>query len=140
MVTPQTEVLTYGVRYPVSIAYYSGLVPKRLVPTEEDIEKARPQKMSWTATNIMPFASIEKLDLSRETIILTDFDNRDRLGKDVPGFWQEVAETDAYCIYQLMPGREYGREDMETGRTGAKSDILRNWPKVLLERWSGARE
>ena len=140
MATPQTEVLTYGVRYPVSIAYYSGLVPKRLVPTEEDIEKARPQKMSWTATNIMPFASIEKMDLSRETIILTDFDNRDKLGEDVPGFWQEVAETDAYCIYQLMPGREYGREDMETGRTGAKSDVLRNWPKVLLERWSGARE
>ena len=107
MATPQTEVLTYGVRYPVSIAYYSGLVPKRLVPTEEDIEKARPQKMSWTATNIMPFASIEKMDLSRETIILTDFDNRDKLGEDVPGFWQEVAETDAYCIYQLMPGREY---------------------------------
>lgn len=58
----------------------------------------------------------------------------------MPGFWQEVAETDAYCIYQLMPGRGYGREDMETGRTGAKSDVLRNWPKVLLERWSGARE
>ena len=51
-----------------------------------------------------------------------------------------VAETDAYCIYQLVPGHEDGREDMETGRTGAKSDILRNWPKVLLERWSGARE
>ena len=140
MVTPQTEVLTYGVRYPVSISYYSGLVPKRLVPTEEDIEKARPQKMSWTATNIMPFASIEKLDLSRATIILTDFDNRGKLGKDVPGFWQEVAETDAYCIYQLVPGREDGREDMATGRTGAKSDVVRNWPKVLLERWSGARE
>ena len=58
----------------------------------------------------------------------------------MPGFWQEVAETDAYCIYQLVPGREDGREDMETGRTGAKSDVLRNWPKVLLERWSGARE
>ena len=138
--TPQMEILTYGVRYPVSVAYYSGLVPKRLVSTEEDIEKARPQKMSWTATNIMPFASIEKLDLSRATIILTDFDTRDKLGKDVPGFWQEVAENDAYCIYQLMPGREDGREDMATGRTGAKSDVVRNWPKVLLERWSGARE
>lgn len=138
--TPQTEILTYGVRYPVSLAYYSGLVPKRLVATEEDIEKARPQKMSWTATNIMPFAAVEDMDLSRATIILTDFDNRDRLGEAVPGFWQEVAETDAYCIYRLVPGREDGRADMDTGRTGAKSDVFWDYPHSLLVRWLGAAD
>lgn len=138
--TSQTEILTYGVRYPVSVAYYSGLVPKRLVPTREDIEAESPQKMSWTATNIMPFAAVEEMDLSRDTIILTDFDNRERLGDAVPGFWQEVAETDAYCIYRLVPGRSDGRADLETGRTGANSDVLRNGPKSLLERWLGTRE
>ncbi|WP_286821897.1 glycosyltransferase family 39 protein [Mitsuokella sp. UBA4253] len=138
MATPQTEVLTYGVRYPVSIAYYSGFMPKRLVATEADVEAARPQKMSWTATNVMPFAAVEAMDFARDTIIVTDFDNRGHLGEAVPGFWQEVAETDAYCIYRLVPGRSDGRADMDTGRTGAKLDVLRGYPHKLLMRWLGS--
>ena len=58
----------------------------------------------------------------------------------MPGFWQEVAETDAYCIYRLVPGREDGRADMDTGRTGAKSDVFWDYPHSLLVRWLGAAD
>lgn len=129
-----TAILAYGIRYPASIAYYSDLRPKRLVPTTADIEKERPHKMSWTATNIMPFAAIEDMDLQRDTILVTDREHIEDLGTKVPGFWQEVGSSSNYVIYRLQPTVPYDGHAEQPGReTGT-------WRGILEQYLSGNRK
>lgn len=128
--TADTVVLTYGVRYPVSIPYYSGLTPKRLVATDADIEKERPQKMSWTATNIMPFMAVSDMDLSEDTIIVTNKDSQEKLGDEVPGFWEEIGSDSEYMVYKLVPNHDDGRVD----RAERKNDTPYG---TIIQRLSG---
>lgn len=128
--TADTTVMTYGVRYPVSISYYSGTMPSRLVATDADIEKKRPQKMSWTATNIMPFAAVTDMDLSKDTLIVTNQDSKKDLGVEIPGFWQEIGSDEQYAVYKLVPGHDDGRVDMKK----RKNDTLYG---TIMEYLSG---
>lgn len=125
---PDTVVMTYGIRYPVSVAYYSDLRPVRLVPTEADIEKERPHKMSWTATNIMPFASIENMDLQRDTLLVTDWEHIGELGTKVPGFWQEVGSSYDYVVYRLKSDASYeGHMELPGRKTDTFYGILEQY-------------
>lgn len=117
---PDTVVVTYGIRYPVSIAYYSDLRPARLMQTEADIEEVRPHKMSWTATNIMPFAAVEDMNLQKDTLLVTDWEHAKELGTKVPGAWQEVGSSYDYVVYRLKPDVSY---DGHVELPGRKNDI-----------------
>lgn len=112
--------MTYGIRYPVSIAYYSDLRPARLMQTEADIEEVRPHKMSWTATNIMPFAAVEDMNLQKDTLLVTDWEHAKELGTKVPGAWQEVGSSYDYVVYRLKPDVSY---DGHVELPGRKNDI-----------------
>ena len=131
--TENTAVMTYGVRYPVSISYYSGLIPSRLVATDADIEKERPQKMSWTSTNIMPFAAVTDMDFTKDTLIITDKEHSKELGEDVPGFWTEVGSDSQYRVYKLIPYHADGRID----RAERKNDTLYG---IIMQRLSGEKK
>lgn len=125
---PDTVILTYGIRYPVSIAYYSSLCPQRLVATQDDIEKARPHKMSWTATNVMPFASIEKMDRRADTLLVTDREHVKELGLKVPGYWKEVGSSSNYVVYRLDAEVPYdGHEEMTGRKSEASHGILETY-------------
>ena len=51
------------------------------------------------------------MDLSEDTIIVTNKDSREKLGDEVPGFWEEIGSDSEYMVYKLVPNHDDGRVD-----------------------------
>lgn len=58
LVTENTLLFLYVLRYPASVAYYSGYKVECL-EMKDDIEAKRPQGMTWNDTKIMLFMLVK---------------------------------------------------------------------------------
>ena len=94
-----TELFTYQMPYSASMVYYSGYEIKRL-ETQSDIDKERPQKMAWTATNVMPFQAIENLPAHQPIIVITTAKGLDALQQEVPGSWESIGSCGDMYFYR----------------------------------------
>lgn len=84
--------MTWGMRYPSTLTYYSDITALRLEP-QERIDAARPEEgvISWNDTNVMPFYALEnlgELPSGRTLYVLTEQKYRSDLEQLVPVPWQ----------------------------------------------------
>lgn len=67
LVTENTLLFLYVLRYPASVAYYSRYKVEHL-EMKDDIEAKRPQGMTWNDTKVMPFYAGEDLPDDRDIL------------------------------------------------------------------------
>jgi 4-amino-4-deoxy-L-arabinose transferase-like glycosyltransferase len=97
-----TTLVTFGGRYPVSLAYYSGYSAKRL-KNAEDIPNLLPGTLSWNAKNMMPFMSLEALAETRGEILAVV--NSGELGdfqKKAGGTWQCIHDDGRWLVMKRI--------------------------------------
>ena len=94
-----TDVFTYHTSYSASLVYYSGHEVKRL-EKQAEIDRARPHKMAWTATNVMPFQAIEDLPADQSIIVITKNNEIESLQKEVPGNWESMGTCGEMKFYR----------------------------------------
>ncbi|MCI1750770.1 MAG: glycosyltransferase family 39 protein [Megasphaera cerevisiae] len=96
-------VVTYGGRYPVSLAYYSGYAAKRLKPAA-DIPEVLPGNISWNAKNVMPFLAIEEIPVSGSVIAVIHEKEKKVFLEEIPGQWQQIGKGGVWYIYRRTAG------------------------------------
>lgn len=95
-----TKIVTYGGRYPVSFAFYSGFEAYRLAPAA-DIPGLLPGGIGWNAKNVMPFMAIEDLPRDVPVLALIHKNEASRFLEHVPGDWVQISQEDSWIIYRL---------------------------------------
>ena len=94
-----TEVFTFQMPYSTSLVYYSGHEVKRL-ESQTGIDAARPHKMAWTATNVMPFQAIEDLPTDQPIVVITTDKGLDALQEAIPGNWESIGSCGDMYFYR----------------------------------------
>lgn len=98
LVDENTCVVSYRRIYYGSLVFYSGLAVYRL-ETAEKISQLKPHKMSWTATNVMPFMSVDDLPADKKIIAVVDNDMVDKFFELTQGNWRLVEELPECKIF-----------------------------------------
>ena len=101
LTTEDTLILSYGMRYPASIVYYSGHRVERL-ETRETVETERPQEMTWKDTNVMPFRAIEDIPDNRDILIISDETGDAVKSGELPGKWKEVGRQGRFTFFKRI--------------------------------------
>lgn len=101
LTTEDTLILSYGMRYPASIVYYSGHRVERL-ETRETVETERPQEMTWKDTNVMPFRAIENIPDNRDILIISDETGDAVKSGELPGKWKEVGRQGRFTFFRRI--------------------------------------
>ena len=94
----QAQILSYQVPYPASLVYYSGLDVRRLEKAE-DIARKKPNGMTWTSTNVMPFQAMEEIADDRPAFLLTSPEHREDV-LQVPGNWRQIGQVGDWLIFE----------------------------------------
>lgn len=94
----QAQILSYQVPYPASLVYYSGLDVRRLEKAE-DIAREKPNGMTWTSTNVMPFQAMEEIADDRPAFLLTSPEHREDV-LQVPGNWRQIGQVGDWLIFE----------------------------------------
>ncbi len=95
-----TPVYTYGGRYPVTLAYFSGLSAPRLVTRERVEELSFHGEISWNAKNMMPFQAIEDLPEKGAMAVIVDKSSQRDFQFEVPGTWQKLGEGGRWTLWR----------------------------------------
>ena len=101
LVTENTIILSYGLRYPASVVYYSGYRVERL-ETRDNVEAQRPQGMTWNDTNVMPFRAIEDIPDDRDILIISDETGDFVKSGELPGEWKEVGAQGRFTFFKRI--------------------------------------
>lgn len=101
LVTENTIILSYGLRYPASVVYYSGYRVERL-ETRDNVEAQRPQGMTWNDTNVMPFRAIEDIPDDRDILIISDETGDSVKSGELPGEWKEVGAQGRFTFFKRI--------------------------------------
>ena len=64
------------------------------------IDAARPHKMAWTATNVMPFQAIEDLPTDQPIVVITTDKGLDALQEAIPGNWESIGSCGDMYFYR----------------------------------------
>lgn len=96
-----TDIVSYGIRYPATLVYYVDL-PVRRLETRKDIEKCKPRSMTWTDTNAMPFMAVEDLRPDRNVLVITDIQHPEQVQRGLPGMWREVGAAGRFAFYKRI--------------------------------------
>ncbi|MBF1325856.1 MAG: glycosyltransferase family 39 protein, partial [Megasphaera micronuciformis] len=101
LVTENTLILSYGLRYPASVVYYSGYRVERL-ETRDNVEAKRPRGMTWNDTNVMPFRAIEDIPDDRDILIISDETGDSVKSGELPGEWKEVGAQGRFTFFKRI--------------------------------------
>ena len=101
LVTENTIILSYGLRYPASVVYYSGYRVERL-ETRDNVEAQRPQGMTWNDTNVMPFRAIEDIPDDRDILIISDKTGDAVKSGELLREWKEVGTQGRFTFFKRI--------------------------------------
>ena len=101
LVTENTIILSYGLRYPASVVYYSGYRVERL-ETRDNVEAQRAQGMTWNDTNVMPFRAIEDIPDDRDILIISDKTGDAVKSGELPREWKEVGVQGRFTFFKRI--------------------------------------
>lgn len=96
-----TLLFLYVLRYPASVAYYSGYKVERL-EMKNDIEAKRPQGMTWNDTKVMPFYAGEDLPDDRDILIISDKTGYAVKSGELPQEWKEVGVQEIFTFFKRI--------------------------------------
>ncbi|MBR0061882.1 MAG: glycosyltransferase family 39 protein, partial [Selenomonadaceae bacterium] len=101
--------VSHGKDYAGSLVFYTGEKIYRL-ETKENFEKLRPQKMTWTSKNVMPFMTFDELPTDKKVVAVVSVDYSKSFLDNAAGRWELVGEVEQGELESLAEKFFYGRE------------------------------
>ena len=108
LIDENTCVVSHAKGYSGSLAYYTGAEIYRL-ETREDFANMRPQKMSWTSKNVMPFMTFDELPADKKILAVVSTDYEKSFFDNAQGTWKfvgEVRNDGFYFLAEAIQSRE----------------------------------
>ena len=91
LIDAQTCVVSHG-KYPTSLVFYTGATIYRL-ETPENFAKVRPQAMTWTSKNVMPFMLFDELPADKKIVAVVSVGFEPNFLEYAVGKWELVGEV-----------------------------------------------
>ena len=124
LIDGDTCVVSHGKEYSGSLVFYTGAKVYRL-ETAENFARVRPQAMSWTSKNVMPFMTFDELPADKKIVAVVSVDFEQSFLDNASGDWQQVGEVEKGALESLAEKIFYGRE-----RRDLKSKIYLRGGKI----------
>ncbi len=112
LIDDNTCVVSHGKEYSGSLVFYTGAKIFRL-ETPDNFAKIRPQAMSWTSKNVMPFMTFDELPAEKKILAVVSVDYEKNFLDNAAGSWQLVGEIPQGALESLAEKIFYGRERRE---------------------------
>ena len=112
IIDDKTCVVSHAKEYSGSLVFYTGAKIYRL-ETKENYEKIRPQKMSWTSKNVMPFMTFDELPADKKIVAVVSVDYTKSFLDNAAGKWELIGEVEQGELESLAEKFFYGRERRE---------------------------
>lgn len=112
LIDANTCVVSHGKEYSGSLVFYTGAEIFRL-ETSENFAKIRPQSMSWTSKNVMPFMMFDELPADKKIVAVVSVGYEKNFLDNAAGTWQLVGEVPKGELESLAENFFYGRERKE---------------------------
>ena len=109
LIDDKTCVVSYDKAYPASLVFYTGAKIYRL-ETQDNYKIVRPQKMSWTSKNVMPFMTFEELPADKKILAVVNVNYTKSFLDNAAGKWKLVGEIQRSIFETLIENIFYGRE------------------------------
>jgi len=109
LIDEKTCVISHGKEYAGSLVFYADEKIYRL-ETKENYEKVRPQKMTWTSKNVMPFMTFDELPADKKVVAIVSADFDKSFLSNAAGNWQLIGEVEKGELESLAEKTFYGRE------------------------------
>ena len=101
--------VSHGKDYAGSLVFYTGEKIYRL-ETKANFEKLRPQKMTWTSKNVMPFMTFDELPPDKKVVAVVSIDFDKSFLDNAAGTWELIGEVEQGELESLAEKFFYGRE------------------------------
>lgn len=115
----KTCVVSHGKSYSGSLVFYTGAEIFRL-ETKENFDKIRPQAMSWSSKNVMPFMTFDELPADKKIVAIVSADYEKSFLDNAAGSWELLGEVPKGLLESWTEKFFFGRE-----RQQLKSKIYR---------------
>ena len=108
LIDENTCVVSHG-KYSPSLVFYTGATVYRL-ETQEQFEKLRPQNMTWTSKNVMPFILFDELPADKKIVAVVSSGLVENFFDCVTGKWELVGEVEGGALESLAEDYSNGNE------------------------------
>ena len=112
LIDEKTCVVSHGKEYSGSIVFYTEEKIYRL-ETKEIFDKIKPQKMTWTSKNVMPFMTFDELPADKKIVAVVSAPYEKSFLDNAAGKWKLVGEVKQGELESLAENFFYGRERQE---------------------------
>ncbi|MBE8952826.1 MAG: glycosyltransferase family 39 protein [Quinella sp. 1Q7] len=112
LIDGQTCVVSHGKEYAGSMVFYTGAKIFRL-ETPENFARIRPQEMSWTSKNVMPFMTFDELPADKKILAVVSVGFEQSFFDNASGDWVLVGEVPKGALESAAENFFYGRERIE---------------------------
>ena len=130
LIDKDTFVVSHGKEYAGSLPFYTDKKIYRL-ETKENFEKVKPQKMTWTSKNVMPFMTFDELPADKKIVAVVSVDFEKNFLDNAAGKWELIGEVQQGELESLAEKFFYGRERRELKSKvylrGGKTDGDKNY-------------
>lgn len=109
LIDAETCVVSHGKEYSGSLVFYTGAKIFRL-ETAENFAKVRPQKLTWTSKNVMPFMTFDELPADKKIVAVVSAPYEQSFLDNASGTWQVVGTVDKGRLESSAENFFYGRE------------------------------
>ena len=109
LIDDETCVVSHDETYAASLVFYTGAKIYRL-ETEYKFNQIKPQKMSWTSKNVMPFMTFDELPEDKKIVAVVDVALERKFLDNTYGKWKLVGELPKGDLESLVENFFYGRE------------------------------
>lgn len=112
LIDNETCVVSHAKEYSSSLVFYTGAKIYRL-ETRDEFDRLKPQSMSWTSKNVMPFMTFEELPTDKKVVAVVSVDYEKSFLNNAAGKWELVAKVPKSLIEIWSEGFFYGREQIK---------------------------
>ena len=109
LIDDKTCVVSHGKEYSGSLVFYTGATVYRL-ETKDNFNRIRPQKLTWTSKNVMPFMTFDALPADKKVVAVVNVDYDKSFLDNAAGKWELVGEVERGNLESLVEKIFYGRE------------------------------
>ncbi len=109
LIDDKTCVVSHGKEYSGSLVFYTGEKIYRL-ETKENFDKVKPQKLSWTSKNVMPFMLFDDLPADKTIIAVVSVDYEKNFLDNAAGKWKIIGEVPKGELEAFAEKFFYGKE------------------------------
>lgn len=102
-------VVSHGKEYSGSLVFYTDENIYRL-ETKENFDKVKPQKLSWTSKNVMPFMLFDDLPADKTIIAVVSVDYEKNFLDNASGKWKIIGEVPKGELEAFAEKFFYGKE------------------------------